>query len=161
MSKGLIKIREGIDDVYDELVESSAGGVISIGQMVISLREVLAPDIRQFEAELIDATLKRLIHDVGRRRGRTSAHDGSGDLFAGYKRIPRTLLIREDARKSTLKMTILEMESYLRERAPKVVANDHDEMRRLITDCRKFAESDQDTLEILLRRQADSILAQE
>lgn len=156
MSKALVQIRDGIDDVYSDLVESNDGGVLSVKDMLASVRQKLAHDIEWFETELINASLERLIHDVGRRRGRRRSNDEVADLFEGYKRIPRTLLVKEGARKSTAKMTISELETYLDDHTPRSVANDHEEMRRLITDCRKYVKSERDTFEVLLRRQAEA-----
>lgn len=156
MSKALVQIRDGIDEVYSDLVESDGGGVLSVKDILVSVRQKLSHDIERFQTELVNASLERLIHDVGRRRGRRRSNDEFGDLFEGYKRIPRTLLIKEGARKSTSKMTISELEAYLDDHTPRSVANDHEEMRRLIMDCRKYVESERDTFEVLLRRQAEA-----
>lgn len=156
MSKALIQIRDGIDDIYSDLVERNEGGVLAVKDLIAAVRERLGSDIQRYETELVDASLERLIHDVGRRRGRKRSKDSPTDLFSGYKRIPRTLLVKEGTRKSTAKMTIEELEAYLEDHTPRSVANDHEEMRRLIRDCRKFKQSDSDTFEVLLQRQVAS-----
>ena len=54
--------------------------------------------------------------------------------------------------KRTAKLTIVEAEAYLEEHSPKAFEERHQELRRMIEDCRRFRKSDSDTLEVLMER---------
>ncbi len=154
-SKVLIKLRNDIDRVYPNSIASAGNQAVSVEEILRSVKSELAVEIDNAKGDLIDASLVRLINDVGRRKEKTSNGANTLDLFGGYKRIPQSVTIGT-GKKRTLKLSIAEAESYLNVHSIRTVNEQNQELRRLILDCRKFQNSESDTLEEMLQRRAEA-----
>ncbi len=157
MSKGLVEIRNGIDDVYRELIDANKGDALPVDEIMTVVKARLQSEIERFQLELVDATLGRLIHEVGRRKGGRSRNADFRDLFNGYKRIPQSVLIGKGRRKPTGQLSIGELKAYLEEHSHRSLNRHHEEFRRMIADCTEYVTSENDTLEVLLQKRADAV----
>jgi len=156
MSKELAQLRDGIDDVYSELLASCSTGTLSMREIRREIRSRLPTEIDASGPALQDLSLDQLIHQVGRRRRANLPDERQGDFLAGYKRIPQSLTDEVGNKKLLEKFSIPELEGYLDEHTRKKIEKDHSELRRLISDLRIFVQSSNDSIELLLRRRDES-----
>lgn len=150
--KQLIALRDGIDDLLNELMLKSDNGVILTEDVLRATKSRLKSLISRAQADLIDIALKRIIDNVGRRKAGRRGGIALANLFGEYPNIPQMLVIGGSKRKSTAKTSIGELVSYLDAHSPKAVSERNEGLRRLVDDVVPYKHSDRDTIEDLVAR---------
>lgn len=154
--KQLIALRDGIDDLLNELMLKSDNGVLSTEEVLKETKSRLKPLISVAQADLIDIALKRMIDNVGRRKAGRRGSIALVNLFGDYPSIPQMLVIGGSKRKSTAKTSIAELVNYLEAHSPRAVSERNEGLRRLVDDLVPYKHSDSDTIEDLVARKKRS-----
>ncbi|MDE1991674.1 MAG: hypothetical protein KGI75_04190 [Rhizobiaceae bacterium] len=112
--------------------------------------------LHELAIQLLDIALVKLNNEVNNRKGAKALTQEGFDLFGQYHKIPKGISIGRGRKKDTAKVTFFEADHYLdARRKPKDDKND-DEFKRLVEDCRPYKQSDDDTLEICMKRKIEA-----
>ena len=146
----LIDLRNAIEGVKKQVMQEQ-GGEATNEQILTEVRTQNAKEIKYLEVELVNIALTRLLNDViNRKLTRAQIRDGT-DLFNTYPGIPKSITLVKGRKKDIMKLTFPEFDLW--SKAHDAVREDRNEkFKRLVEDCRQYQQSDEDTLEIAMKR---------
>lgn len=144
-------LRNGIQEIYRDVMREQAGGEASNAAILQRVRTEKAQELALLTPELVNISLIKLLNDVSSRRRGIATTSGEFDLFGEY-RIPRIVSIARGKKKDTAKLTLHEAQLYVKAHSDRSVGDRYESLRRLIEDCREHVESEEDTLGILIER---------
>jgi hypothetical protein len=145
-------LRNVLEEIAREVMEGASNGEAPNSAILTRLKNQRPNLIKFFTPQLVDIALTKLLNEVS---GRNRARLPSGyefDLFGDYGKIPNSVTIGRGQKKDTAKLSIAEAKSWLRNHSNRTVQSDHAGFRRLVEECEKYVESDDETIEIALER---------
>lgn len=145
-------LRGAIDNINREVMQQQGNGEAPNAIVLSRLKSERKELIAHFAPQLIHSALTKLLNDVSRKRLKKNGASGVLTLFENYRGIPNSVTIKRGLKKDTVKLTISEADQWIRDHSTREVGNDTDDFRRLVDDCRRYAESEAETLERSLQR---------
>jgi hypothetical protein len=149
-------LRGAIEGVYREVISEQENGEASNAVVLARLKETRKPLIDLFAPQLKEMALTKLLNEVCKRSAARNSFGYEADLFGGYRKIPAKLTVARGLKRQTAKMKIVEFEEWLLDHSKPSAKEDYNEHHRLIADCKKYATSDQDTIEQALARKMEN-----
>lgn len=156
LKTSLSDLRNGIEGIHHEIMRQQRDGEASNGAVVAKVRRDKAAEIALLTDQLIDIALVKLLNEVSSRKGVSGSDTGTLDLFGGYQGIPKSVTILKGKKKSTLLLTIVQADLWLKARMQKPDDDRHESFRRMVDDCRPFQRSEDDTLAMIMERRAQA-----
>ncbi|WP_156393984.1 hypothetical protein [Rhizobium sp. Root651] len=152
----LSDFRNLMEGVNRAIMAERGDGEAPNAEVLARMRVRHAKEMKELNSQLLDIALVKLNNEVNSRKGARALTQDGVDLFGTYHRIPKGISVGKGRKKDTAKVTFFEADHYLdARRKPKDDKND-DEFKRLVEDCRPFKQSDDDTLEICMKRKIDA-----
>ena len=154
----LTDLRDDIDRVVLRLRRERADGEVPISDAIRAVRQELADILTPLNDQLVDLTLRKLIHDVGGRKRRGAVLTSDVGLFGRYIGIPAMITIKRGVKRDTTKLTFGEADDWLRsrERSDADPRERNNKFRRLVEDLRPFRRAETDTLEDAAHRKHET-----
>lgn len=153
MSKGynLGDLRAAIEQANREVMSESGNGQASNTAVLERLkkRDVL---ISSFTPQLVDIALIKLLNQVSRQSAANNIENDQYSLFDGYRKIPRRITVVRGLKMKTEQLSLAEAEEWLENRSRQVAVDEYEDFRKLISECKLFAKSDNETIEQILIR---------
>jgi hypothetical protein len=159
MSKGynLGDLRAAIADINREVMLEKGNGEAPNATVLSRLKEKRSTLVTHCSPQLIDMALTKVLNDVCRQRASRNLSNRQSDLFVGYGNVPSSITLERGLKKQIAKVSLSELEKYLINLSKQKTNEDHEDIRRLFDDCKKYADSDNELIEQLLeRKQAQS-----
>lgn len=158
MSAKLTDLRDDIDRIVSRLRRERADGEVPISAAIGTVRTELADSIAPLNDQLVDLTLRKLIHDVGGRKRPGAAPAPGVGLFGRYTGIPAMITIKRGVKRDTTKLTFGEADDWLhsRDRSDADPKDRDGKFRRLVEELRPFRRAETDTLEDAARRRHEA-----
>ena len=156
-TKAMVEFRNKIAAIYLKSVKSPGSDGVSIDDIIKSVKIELKSEIDNLQPDLIDATLRAFVYNVGRRKMPLSSNGDATSLFEEYKRIPHGLKIGGNKLKPTSDATISEVMLYIGEHERKS-KDSLTELKRLVSDLEPYKEREDDSLEVLMQRKNKDLL---
>lgn len=112
-------------------------------------------EIRHLAPQLIDIALVKLNNEVSNRKGPRALTTRGHNLFGDYDGIPKSVTIVKGKKKDLTKLTFPEADLWIKAHAIRIDLRKHEKFKKLVEDCRPYKKSDQDTLEMAMKRKDD------
>ncbi len=154
LKTSLSDLRNGIEAIHREMMRQQRDGEASNAAVVAKVRREKIEEIALLTDQLVDIALVKLLNEVSSRKGVRNTEAGTPDLFGGYLGIPKSVTILKGKKKSTLSLTIVQADLWLKARMQKPDNDRHESFRRMIDDCRPFQRSENDSLATIMERRA-------
>lgn len=119
MTMKLTELRDEIDTIVIDLRCERNDGEVPLDEAIARVRSKLAERITDAADELIDFTLRKLIHDVSGRKRLGLALVGQASLFGQYSGIPAMITTGKGKKPDTTKATFQEADRWLSAREKK------------------------------------------
>jgi hypothetical protein len=150
----LTDLRNDIDAVITALREGRNDGELPIDEGIARVRSELGDKILEAADQLIDLTLRKLIHDVGNRKRLSLSIVGQSSLFGHYSGVPVMITTSRGKKRDTTKATFLEVDKWFnaREKEDVETRTRNENFRAMVEELRLFMQSPDDTLEDAARR---------
>lgn len=154
MTTKLTELRNDIDAIILDLRRERNDGEVPIDDAIARVRSKLADQISGAADQLIDLTLRKLIHDVSGRKRLSLALVGQTSLFGHYSGIPAMITTGKGKKRDTTKATFQEADSWLsaREKEDTDVRSKNEKFRQMVEELRPYMRALTDTLEDAARR---------
>ncbi|WCK69478.1 hypothetical protein [Agrobacterium tumefaciens] len=154
MTVKLTDLRDDIDAIVLDLRRERNDGEVPIDDAIARVRSNLSDKIAQAADQLIDLTLRKLIHDVSGRKRLSLAVVGQTSLFGHYSGIPAMITTGRGKKRDTTKATFHEADSWLsaRDREDTDVRSKNEKFRQMVEELRPYMQAPTDTLEDAARR---------
>jgi hypothetical protein len=156
-TKAMVEFRNKIAGIYLKSVKSPGSDGVSIDDILKSVKVELKSDIENLQSDLIEATLRAFVYNVGRRKTPLSLDGDATSLFEEYKRIPHGLKIGGNKLKPIAHATIAEVRLYIDEHERKSKDN-LTELKRLTSDLEQYKKNESDSFEVLMQRRNKRLL---
>ena len=150
----LSDLRNGIEEVYREIMRQQRDGEASNAAVVSKVRRDKAEEVALLTDQLVDIALVKLLNEVSSRKGVRNSDAGTLDLFGRYQGIPKSVTILKGKKKSTSLLTIAQADLWLKARMQKPDDDRHESFRRMVDDCRPFQQAEDDSLATMMERRA-------
>lgn len=151
MRSNLGDLRGAIEAINREIMLENGGGVVPNPDVLKRLKASRPNLIAEFERELTDMALVKLINEVAARKRAKGLRGDS--LFFGYGGIPAFVSMAVNIKKATPLLTLHEADTVS---APRIVQQDpNQKLRQLVDDCRVHFTLETDTLEMAWNRKQD------
>lgn len=162
-AKKLTDFRNDIDEVLKSLRAEKADGDVPVNEAIACIRERLKSSVDTLTEQLIDLTLRKLIHDVGNRKRLTNTAQGNAGLFSEYNGVPAMITTAKGRKKDTTKATFVEIDKWLVARSHEQVSvrSEIEKTKAMVEDLRRFMTSASDTLEDAAKRKVQTELSQD
>lgn len=154
MTVKLTDLRDDIDAIVLDLRRERNDGEVPIDDAIARVRSKLAEKITEAADQLIDLTLRKLIHDVGGRKRLSLAIVGQTSLFGHYSGIPAMITTGRGKKRDTTKATFQEADGWLsaRDREDTDIRSRNEKFREMVEELRPYMRAHTDTLEDAARR---------
>ncbi|MBD8557004.1 hypothetical protein IFT84_21080 [Rhizobium sp. CFBP 8762] len=154
MTVKLTDLRDDIDAIILDLRRERNDGEIPIADALARIRSELSGKISDAANQLIDLTLRKLIHDVSGRKRLSLAMVGQTSLFGHYSGIPAMITTGRGRKRDTTKATFQEADAWLsaREKEDTDVRTKNEKFKQMVEELRPFIQAPIDTLEDAARR---------
>lgn len=154
----LTDLRNDIDAVITALRSERNDGEMPIDEGIARVRSELGSKISEAADQLIDLTLRKLIHDVGSRKRLSMSIRGQSSLFDHYSGFPVMITTSRGKKRDTTKATFLEVDKWFsaREKEDVETRTRNEKFRDMVEELRPFMRSPDDTLEDAARRKLET-----
>ncbi len=152
----LSDLRNAIEDINKDVMRERGNGEASNVDVLSRVRAVKAKEIEQLTPQLVNIALTKLYNEVSNRKGPKALNDAGVDLFGNYRSIPKSITLIKGKKKDTSKVTFLEADLWIKARDTKADDKKNEEFKRLVEDCRPFKQSDDDSLEMAMKRKIEA-----
>jgi hypothetical protein len=151
----LSDLRNRIQEIYREVTRTQGDGEAPNAAVLKVLWAENNEELRVLNRQLVNIALTKLLNDVSNRSGFGGASSSTPDLFSEFG-VPRFVTITRGKKKDIAKLSYRDALLYLKAHSEKAATDRHDPLRRLLDACGKYARSDDDTLETLVRRKMET-----
>lgn len=145
-------LRNGIEQIYHDLMRSQGNGEVSNAAVLELIRRDKAGEIAELDVQLVDIALVKLLNEVSSRKSKRGASAALPDLFGDYRGIPKTVSLIRGRKNSTAHLTMSQALLWLKARTEKQEDDRHAAFRRMIEDCTPYQQSPDDTLAVMMER---------
>lgn len=154
MTMKLTELRDEIDAIVIDLRSERNDGEVPLDEAIARVRSKLADRITDAADQLIDLTLRKLIHDVSGRKRLSLALVGQASLFGHYSGIPAMITTGKGKKRDTTKATFQEADNWLlaREKEDTNVRSKNKKFKQMVDQLRPYMRAPSDTLEYAARR---------
>uniref|UniRef100_B0SXW7 Uncharacterized protein n=1 Tax=Caulobacter sp. (strain K31) TaxID=366602 RepID=B0SXW7_CAUSK len=152
----LSDLRNAIEDINKDVMRERVNGEVSNVDVLARVRSLKAKDIEYLTAQLVNIALTKLYNEVSNRKGPKSINDAGVDLFGSYRSIPKNITLVKGKKKDTSKVTFQEADLWIKSHDTKSDEKKNEEFKRLVEDCRPFKQSDDDSLEVAMKRKIEA-----
>lgn len=154
MTVKLTDLRDDIDAIVLDLRRERNDGEVPIDDAIARVRSNLSDKISEAADQLIDLTLRKLIHDVSGRKRLSLALVGQTSLFGHYTGIPAMITTGRGKKRDTTKATFQEADNWLsaREKEDTEIRSKNEKFKHMVEELRPYMRAPTDTLEDAARR---------
>ena len=145
-------LRAAIEGIVRDVMEKSGNGEAANDVVLARLKSERKSLVTFFTPQLVDMALTKLLNEGCQKRARIDAHSEQGDLFGGFGKIPLRVTIERGLKKDTANLSISEAKRWLESHSNRVVENDNGDFAKLVAECERVAESNDETIAEALNR---------
>lgn len=152
----LSDLRNAIEEINKDVMLERGNGEASNIDVLSRVKTSKSKEIEYLTSQLVNIALTKLYNEVSNRKGPKSLNDEGIDLFGNYRSIPQSITITKGKKKDTSRITFQEADLWIGSHDTKTNNKKNEEFKRLVDDCRPFKQSDNDSLEIAMKRKLEA-----
>lgn len=152
----LSDLRNAIEDINKDVMRERENGEVSNVDVLARVRSLKSEEIGHLTPQLVNIALTKLYNEVSSRKGPKSINEDGVDLFGRYRSIPKNITLVKGKKKDTSKVTFQEADLWIKAHDTKSDETKNEDFKRLVEDCRPFKQSDEDSLEVAMKRKIEA-----
>jgi hypothetical protein len=152
-------LRNALARISRDIAANNDSGQVTNAEVLTVLKAEMPNEIAKVRDRLVDSTLTKMLNDVSGRKRQSFLLSDAPDLFGHVSSADRILTISKETKQQVRKMRIHELEAWVKNREMQAVRDKNKDLKELIIVARKYATSDDETLEVALSKAEASMLA--
>lgn len=154
----LSDIRNALESINKAIMAERGDGEAPTAEALERCKKLHPKEIKELSGQLIDIALTKLNNEVSNRKGPKVLTNEGFDLFGGYHGIPKMITLIKGKKKDVVKATFQEADLWLKshDRPENDETVKNEEFKRLVADCLPYKMSEDDTLEIAMKRKIEA-----